>query len=173
MKPQIANRLVLATLFVATVPISLSVGHQNNKQASAQTALQGVPDRLIGVWKLRADKTSHAGSVSEVITIEAQGKNYKFTYDQSFGSGMESHLWYVSEMKGEVVTDTHLNGQPRPGKSRITRIDGESFEVEGEIQKDLYKVSSDGQTMEVHRTYSAQTRPTGPHDFSLVFERQK
>jgi len=173
MKPQISNRLVIAAMFVATVPLSLAAGHQNNNQASAQTAPQGVADRFLGVWKLRVDKTPHAGTFSEVITIEGQGKDYKFTYDQSFGNGTEYHLWYVTEMKGEIVTDTHMNGQPVPGKSRITRIDSGSFKVEGEAQKDVFKVSADGQTMKLQRAYSVQTRPNVLHDVSLVFDRQK
>jgi len=173
MKPQISNRLVIAAMFVAMVPLSLAAGHQDNNQASTQTSLQGIPDRFIGVWKLRVDKTPHAGTFSEVITIEGQGKNYKFTYDQSFGNGTENHLWYVTEMKGEIVTDTHMNGQLVPGKSRITRIDSGSFKVEGEIQKEVCKVSSDGQIMKLQRTYSVRTRPNVLHDVSLVFDRQK
>ena len=160
-------------MFVAMIPFPLAAGHQDNNQAaSTQTALQGVPDRFIGVWKLRMDKTPHARAFGEVITIEGQGKNYKFTYDQSFENGTENHLWYVTEMKGEIVTDTHMNGQPIPGKFRITRIDSGSFEVDGEIQKDVYKVSSDGQTMKLQRTYSVHTRPNVLHDISLVFDRQ-
>jgi hypothetical protein len=175
MKPQISNRLVIAAMFVATVPLSLAAGHQDNNQASTQTVLQGVPDRFIGVWKLRVDRPPHAGTFSEVMTIEGRGKNYKFTYDQSFGNRTEYHLWYVTEMKGEIVTDTHVNGQPKPGKSRITRIDSGSFKVEGEIQKDVYKVSSDGQTMKLRRTF-----PTGMvigttrlQDESMLYDRQK
>ena len=173
MKSQISNRLVIAAMFVAMVPFSLAAGHQDNNQASTQIVSRGAPDRFIGIWKLHADKTPHAGTFNQVITIEGQGKNYKFTYDQSVGNGREDHLWYVTEMKGEIVTDTHMNGQPMPGKSRITRIDSGSFKVEGEIQKDVYRVSSDAQTMKLQRTYSVQTRPNVLHDVSLVFDRQK
>jgi hypothetical protein len=173
MKPQISNRLVIAAMIVALVPLSFAAGHQDNNQAPNQIASQGVSDRFIGIWKLRADKTSQTGSLSQVITIEDQGKNYKFTYDLSVGNGKENHLWYITEMKGKIVTDSHLNGQPIPGKSRITRIDSSSFKVEGEIQKDVFKVSLDGQTMKVQTTYSVQTRPNVLHDVSLVFDRQK
>ena len=173
MKPQISNPLVIAAMFVALVPLSLAAGHQDNNQASNQIASQGVSDRFVGIWKLRADKTSQTGSLSQVITIEGQGKDYKFTYHLSVGNGTENHLWYVTEMKGEIVTAAHLNGQPVPGKSRITRIDSSSFKEEGEVQTDVYKVSPDGQTMKLQRTYSVQTRPNVLHDVSLVFDRQK
>jgi hypothetical protein len=173
MKPQILNRLVMAAMFVVLVPLSLAAGHQDNNQASNQIAPQGVSDRFIGIWKLRVDKTSQAGSFSQVVTIEGQGKDYKFTYDQSVGTGTENHWWYVTDMKGEIVKPMQMNGQPMPGKPRVTRIDSSSFKVEGEVQKDVYKVSPDGQTMKLQRTYSVQTRPNVLHDVSLVFDRQK
>jgi hypothetical protein len=67
-----------------------------------------------------------------------------------------------------------MNGQPVPGKSRITRIDSGSFKVEGEIQKDVYNVSTDGQTMKSQRTYFVQAgRPNVLHDTLLRFDRQK
>jgi hypothetical protein len=172
-KPPISNQLVVAAMVTAMVSFPLAAVHQDNSQASNNAAVQGIPDRFIGVWKMRVDKTRLPGSFSEVVTIEGLGKNYKFTYDQSFGNGTENHWWYVTEMEGKIVTDTHMNGQPTPGKSRITRIDSESFKVEGEIQKDVYKVSSDGQTMKLQRTYSMQTRPSVLHDTSFVFDRQK
>ena len=173
MKPPKSNRLVIAAMFIAMVPISLLAGHQDNNQATTRNDSQEAPDRFIGVWKLRADKTPQAATFSEVMTIEGQGKFYKFTYDQSFGNGAEEHLCYVTEMKGEIVTEPCVNGQPKPGKSRVTRIDSGTFKMESEIQKDVYKVSSDGQTMKLQRTYSMQTRPNVLHDVSLVFDRQK
>src|SRR5260370_11757820 len=131
MKPQISNRLVIAAMFVALVPLSLAASHQDNNQASTQIASQGVSDRFIGIWKLRVDKTSQAGSFSQVITIEGQGKDYKFTYDLSVGTGTENHWWYVTDMKGEIVKPMQMNGQPMPGKPpRITRIDSSRFKVE-------------------------------------------
>ena len=76
-------------------------------------------------------------------------------------------------MKGEATRPIQTNGHPMPGKSRVTRIDSGSFKVEGEIQTDVYKVSSDGETMKLQRTYSVQTRPNVLHDANLVFDRQK
>jgi len=173
LKMRISNRVVIASVLVALLPHP-GAGHQDKNQASTQVASQGVPDRFIGVWKLRVDKAPHAGTFSQVITIEGQGKDYKFTYDQSAGNGTEYHWWYVTDMKGEIVKPVQINGQPMPGKPRITRIDSSSFKVEGEIQKDVYKVSSDGQTMELQRTYLVQTaRPNMLQDVRLLFDRQK
>jgi len=161
-------------MFVAMVPFSLAAGHQDNNQASTQIVSRGAPDRFIGIWKLHADKTPHAGTFNQVITIEGQGKNYKFTYDLSVGNGTENHLWYVTEMKGEIVTDAHINGEAVPGKSRITRIDSSSLKVEGEIQKGIYKVSVDGQIMKLQRTFLVQVgRPNVAKDVLLLFDREK
>src|SRR5579862_6332393 len=164
MKPQILNRLAIAAVFVALVSVSIAAGHRDNNQASNQIAPQGVSDRFIGIWKLRVDKTSQAVSFSQVLTIEGQEQGYKFTYDQSVGTGTENHWWYVTDMKGETVKPMQMNGQPMPGKPRVTRIDSTSFKVEGEVQRDVYKVSPDGQTMKLQRSYSAQTRPNVLHD---------
>jgi hypothetical protein len=164
-------RVTIAFMLFALLPHP-NAGHQDNNQVSTQIAPQGVSDRFIGVWKLRVDKT-HAGTFSQVITIEGQGKDYKFTYDQSFGNGTEYHWSYVTDMKGEATRPIQTNGHPMPGKSRVTRIDSGSFKVEGEIQTDVYKVSSDGETMKLQRTYSVQTRPNVLHDANLVFDRQK
>ncbi|HKM67334.1 MAG TPA: hypothetical protein VJX70_09230 [Candidatus Acidoferrum sp.] len=173
MKKRISSRAVIASVLIAFFP-HFGAAHQDKSQASTQIASQGIPDRFIGVWKLRVDNTPHAGTFGQVITIEGQGKNYKFTYDLSVGNGTEDHLWYITEMKGEIVTAKHMNGQPVSGKSRITRIDSSSFKVEGQVQKDVYKVSSDGQTMKLQRTYFVQAgRPNVLRDALLLFDRQK
>ncbi len=65
------------------------------------------------------------------------------------------------------------NGQPTPGKSRFTRIDSSSFKVESEIARDIYKASSDGQTMKVKKTYLEVTSPNILKDGELLFDRQK
>jgi hypothetical protein len=162
-------------MIVALVPLSHAAGHQENNQASTQTTPQGVPDRFIGVWKLRVDKTPHAETFSEVITIEGQqGKDYKFTYDVAAGSGRENRWSYVTDMKGETVKPVQMNGQPMPSSSRVTRIDSTSFKVEGEIQKDIYKVGADGQTLKLQRTWLVQVgRPNMATDVVMVFDRQK
>lgn len=172
MKRQISNQMAIAAVLVVLLA-GRSAGHQDNNQASTQVASQRVSERFIGVWKLREGKTPHAGSFSELMTIERQGEHYKFTHDQLFGS-VQNHLSYTTDMRGEIVTAAQMNGQPIPGKSRITRIDSSSFKVDGEILKDVYKVSSDGQTMKKQRTFFVQAgRPNVLHDSLLVFDRQK
>jgi hypothetical protein len=173
LKKRISKRLVIAAVLAAILSHP-GAGHQDNNRASTQVTPQGVSDRFIGIWKKRADKTPHAGTFSEVITIEDQGKDYKFTYDLSAENGFEIHFWYATDMKGEIVKAMQMNGQPMPGKSRVTRIDSSRFKVEGAIQRDIYKVSSDGQTMKLQRTYSAQVgSPNMVKDALLLFDRQK
>ena len=88
-------------------------------------------------------------------------------------NGKENHLSYVTDMKGETVKSVQKDGQPALGKSRITRIDSSSFKVESEIERGIYKVSTDGQTMKVKTTYSVTTRPNVLKDSELLFDRQK
>jgi hypothetical protein len=61
-----------------------------------------------------------------------------------------------------------------PGKLHVTRIDSSRFKVKGEIQREIYKVSSDGQTMNLQRTYLVQVgSPNMVKDALLLFDRQK
>ena len=167
------QRLAVAWVFVALLP-GPNKGQQDKNQASTQIASQGLPDRFIGVWKLRTDKWSHAGTFNELITIESQGGvDYKFTYDLSTEKGKEYHWSYVTHMKGEIVQPTQMNGQPWPSKIRVTRVDSSTYKEEGDIQKDVYKVNSDGQTMKLQRTYAKGivvgfTRPQGGTTGSVV-----
>ena len=171
MRKQVSNRAVWVAIAVFLLPHS-GAGHQDKKQASNSIASQETLDRFIGVWKLRVDKTQSAGTFSQVITIEDQGKDYRFTYDLAV-NGKENHLSYVTDMKGETVKSVQKDGQPAPGKSRITRIDSSSFKVESEIGRDIYKVSADGLTMKVKKTYSVTTRPNVLKDGELLFDREK
>jgi hypothetical protein len=129
-------------------------------------------DRFVGAWKLNTDKTTHSGIQGETITIELQGNNFKFTYDWMAENGTELHWWYVTDMKGSVVKPIQVNGQPMSGESRITRLASGAFKVESAILKDEYKVSADGKTMKLHRTFLVKTSPQRiPEEVQLVFER--
>jgi len=173
MKRRTSNWFVNATVLLALLPFPCA-GHQDKTQSANQIASLGVADRFIGVWKLNADKTSRSGTVSELITIESQGKDFKFTYDWSAENGTELHWWYVTDMKGGIVKPTQANGQPMSGKPRITRIDSGSFKIESEVLKDIYKVSADGQTMKLQRKYLIDVAPhILPKEIRLVFDRQK
>jgi len=163
------QRLAVAWVFVALLP-SPNTGQQDKNQASTQVGSQGIPDLFIGIWKLHTGKP-----FNELITIESQGVDYKFTYDQSTGKGKEYHWSYITHMKGDTVQPVQMNGQPMASKIRITRIDSSTYRVEGDIQKDVYRVSSDGQTMKLHRTYLAGivVGTTRLQDETLLFDRQK
>jgi hypothetical protein len=174
MKRQVSNRFVIAAMLVALLPFFVAAGHQDKAESTAQFASPGGTDRFIGVWKLNADKSSNSGTLRESIVIEPQGKEFKLTYDWSAENGTELHWWYVTDMKGGIVNPTQTNGKPMSGKPRITRIDSGSFKVESEVQRDIYRVNADGQTMKLQRTYLVQVgRPNMAKDVLLLFDRQK
>jgi hypothetical protein len=102
---------VVAIGFILLIPFVVPK-QENPKTESTQIASQGVSDRFIGVWKLRVEKMSNRGTFSQLITIEGQGKDYKFTYDQSAGNGEEYHWWYVTDMKGEIVKPVQVACYP-------------------------------------------------------------
>ena len=168
------RRLAVAWVFVALLPGPNTGQQQDKSQASTQSTSQQAPAPFVGVWKLRVDKTQTPGTFSQIITIQDQGKDYKFTYDVAAGNGPENHWWYVTDMKGETVKPVQMNGQPMPSSSRVTRIDSNSFKVEGKVQKDIFSVSADGQTMKLQRTWLVQVgRPNMAKDALMMFDRQK
>lgn len=178
MKQLISNRLVVTAMLVALLPRFVAAGHQGNAQSTAQIASRGSEDRFIGTWNA---KKLRSGTVRESITIEPHETDFKFTYDWTAENGTELHWWYFTDMEGGVITYMGNIGLPlvkgkpvgKPSITRVTRLDSSSFKVESEIQRDIYKVSIDGQTMKLQRTYPFQVRPYGFHEFSSVFERQK
>lgn len=108
-----------------------------------------------------------------MITIEIQGSDYKFLYDQLAENGTEMNWWFVTDMKGGCVKDIQVDGRPMSSTSCIKRIDSRSFVDDMAIIKDQYKVSSDGKALIVHRTFipprSVATRV--PRKVKLFFDR--
>jgi hypothetical protein len=162
---------VLAFLLTVLLPCA-DASHQDKNQSSAPIPV-AVPDRFVGVWKLREIKPASSEPFHELLTIENQGTKYRFTTDGWLGKGVEFHTWYVTEMKGETVQPMQTNGQATPGTLSVKRKDSSRFKVEGKIQKDVFTVSADGQTMTCERTFSVQTRPNILRDSTLLFDRQK
>ncbi len=97
-------------------------------------------------------QSSRSGIERELITIDTQGNGYKFVYDWLGENGTELNFWFVTDMKGACVKETQVNGRPMTSKSCITRLDSRAFVNDTWVLKDEYKVSSDGQTLTVHRT---------------------
>ena len=169
MRPISSKCLVLALLICTLSSKTLS---QDQSPAANPATSAAASDRFLGPWKLNTDKTAHSGIRSETITIELQGMNFKFTYDTLAENGTESHWSCVTDMKGSVVKPAQVNGQPMNGKSRITRIDSGAFKEESAVVKDEYKVSADGKTLKLNRTFLVKTYPQIiPEKVQLLFER--
>jgi hypothetical protein len=106
-------------------------------------------DRLLGTWKLNADKSS-PGVANMSVFIVAEAKDYKITVDKVLDNGSQSYFSIISGMRGETVQIIDKNGKPRPGTCRITLDGPNSFVVDWDGPQDRYDVSPDGQTMTIH-----------------------
>jgi hypothetical protein len=157
-------RATLGLLFLAVFAYP-SAAHQDKTASPTQVASPIAVDRFIGIWKLNLDKSSRTGTVSELITIESQESNVKFTYDWLAENTTELH-WSVEH--------TQVNGRPMSSESRIARLDSYRFTDESSMKRDQYQVSADGQTMTIQRTNLFNPAPHKiPKEMRLVFERQK
>jgi len=112
--------------------------------------------------------------VREAITIEFENGHVKFTCEYLNESGVEFNYWFVTEMNGDVVKQTQMDGRPMNSHTRVTRLGPDRFREDSPIEVDEYKVSSDGHSMKVVRTYTLKPLPPKvPKQVQLVYDRQK
>jgi hypothetical protein len=131
-------------------------------------------DRFVGMWKLNVDKSSRSGIDKESIsitTVESEEKEFKFVFDWLADNGTELQWWFVTDMKGGVSKHTQVNGRAMSSESCITRLDSDRFVDDTKILKDEYKVSADGQTVTVRRTYKQSFNGKKLPEYKLVFDR--
>jgi hypothetical protein len=171
MEPRALRCFILAFLLGA-LSVSSVARRQEQTSLPAPPARPAETDRFVGAWKLNTEKTTHSGIQSEMITIESQGNDFKLTFDWLAENGTELHWWYVTDMKGGSVKATQVNGRPMSGEVRFTRLNSSAFREESVVLRDEYKVSGDGQTLRIHRTFLMNTAPHKlPKDVLLVFDR--
>jgi len=174
MEPKTAIRLAVGFVFIAFAPYTGTSRQDKPPSSSPQIASPESADRFIGVWKLNVDKSSYTGMVREQITIEFSGGDVKFTYESLNENGVELNYSFLTDMKGGVVKQTQMDGRPMNSRSRITRLDSHRFREDSPIEVDESKVSSDGRSMEVKRTYILEPLPPHvPKRVRLVYDRRK
>ena len=167
-------KCLIVGLTLLTLNPPPTVSHQD-KTRSAARLFYPTADHFIGVWKLNEGKSTTKG-ISELITIEAQGSDLKFSYDWSADNGTELHLWFLTDMKGGLTKPVQTNGKPlsKESGSRITRVDSNKFIDDAKLLRDEYTVAADGLTMTIQRTYKFDPAPHKlPAITVLVFDRQK
>jgi hypothetical protein len=114
-------------------------------------------DPIKGVWKLNVEKSKNAIplSESEVITIVPQDGPYKLTFDVKQSNGYSPKYDIVTDMKGAAVKPINADGKGTNDSWCVTRRGRKAFDMELKTQfggwTDKYEVSSDGQTMTLHR----------------------
>jgi hypothetical protein len=122
---------------------------------SSSSPTKSSSDDFVGAWQLNPGKSPHSGIERESITIEAKDGEYKFTYDSLSENGTELNWWFSTDMKGDCVKATQVNGRPINGEDCITRLGPRKFVNENAILKDVYEASSDGRTLKLHRHFKA------------------
>ena len=112
-------------------------------------------DPVSGAWKLNVDKSTNPPVASELLTIVAQGTDFRLTFDITQDNEYNPHFEVVSDMKGETVKPTYAGGEGTTDTWRVTRKETNKFEMEliGPFGgwKDEYEVSADGKTLKCHR----------------------
>jgi len=172
-KQQLPIAIVVVGLLVSVPGSSVTFAQEESKPTTRQ--FDPASDHFVGVWKLNEDKSTTKG-VRELITIEPQGGETKFTYDWAADNGTELQWWFVTDMKGGPVKPEQTNGKPmsKDFQPRVTRIDSNRFVDDGKLFRDEYTVSADGKTLTILRTYKIDPSPHKlPAKTVLVFERQK
>ena len=150
--------VILAGVLLASVAVAVS-------QEAAST------DVLTGTWNLNTNKSSQSGIERESIRIELAGDQHKFVYDRLGENGTELNWWFVTDMKGDCVNHTQVNGQPMTSKSCISRLGPRTFVNDTAILHEKYELSSDGRKMVVHTKFKGHPTGRSLPEQKLVFDR--
>jgi len=129
-------------------------------------------DNFVGTWQLNANKSSRSGVERESIQIDFQGGQYKFVCDRLGENGTELNWWFQTDMKGECVILTGVDGKPMSGTSCVTRLSPRKFVNDTKIIHEEYQVSSDGRQLINHTKFKLEYAP-GKRlpEVKLVFDR--
>src|SRR6266487_276450 len=96
-------------------------------------------DNFVGTWQLNANKSSRSGVERESIQIDFQGGQYKFVCDRLGENGTELNWWFQTDMKGECVILTGVDGKPMSGTSCVTRLSPRKFVNDTKIIHEEYQ----------------------------------
>jgi len=105
----------------------------------------------------------NSGTQRASLKIELQGTDYKFTNDKLFDNGTELQWWFVTDMKGDCVKSTQLNGKPMGGETCMTRIDSNTFVRNDKLVTESYKVDPKKRTMTVEFAPKSTVIVNGRH----------
>ena len=132
------------------------------RQDAASVPVNSAPDNFVGEWKFNPEKSS-PGTQRASLKIELQGTDYKFTNDKLFDNGTELQWWFVTDMKGDCVKSTQLNGKPMGGETCMTRIDSNTFVRNDKLVTESYKVDPKKRTMTVEFAPKSTVIVNGRH----------
>jgi len=167
------KRLTVRLLVTCLLPLSayFSVGYAQ-QAATYPQATRPVADPIVGAWRLDVEKSTNPSAEAEILTIAAQGDQFKLTFVAMQSNRYNPHYEAVTDMKGTVSNPTD-SGKPMNDAWRFSRIEPNVFVQEGVGAfggwKKEYTVSADGKTLTVHELHGNSKIIVGKRDSNGVF----
>jgi len=100
MKRQTVRLFVTCLLLLSAY---FPVGYAQQSVTSPQ-ATRPVADPIVGAWRLDVEKSTNPSAESEILTIAAQGDQFKLTFVATQSNRYNPHYEAVTDMKGTVST---------------------------------------------------------------------
>jgi len=111
-------------------------------------------NRFVGVWKLTKVESLSRHKYDEILTIEPQGSNFKFTFDNSeTGKGNVPHWWFVTDLNGSRSEIHPTPNSPVPGEPDgiiMHHWAPDTLLLQNWLCHTEYKISADAQSMTAH-----------------------
>jgi hypothetical protein len=168
MKRQTVRLFVTCLLLLSAY---FPVGYAQQSVTSPQ-ATRPVADPIVGAWRLDVEKSTNPSAESEILTIAAQGDQFKLTFVATQSNRYNPHYEAVTDMKGTVSNPTD-SGKPMNDAWRFSRNEPNVFVQEGVGAfggwKKEYTVSTDGKTLTVHELPGNSKIIVGKRDSNGVF----
>ena len=143
-------RFLLAILAL----FALSSCQRQNAAVADPSSLAKSANRFVGVWKLNRVESISMRKYDEMLTIEPEGSNFKFTFDNSeTGKGNVPHWWFVTDLIGSRSEIHPTPNSPVPAERDgiiVTRKTPDTLLLQGSICQTEYKISADAQSMTAH-----------------------
>jgi hypothetical protein len=167
------KRLTVRLFVTCLLPLSayFTVGYAQQSATSPQ-ATRPVADPIVGAWRLDVEKSTNPSAESEILTIAAQGDQFKLTFVATQSNRYNPHYEVVTDMKGTISKPTD-SGKPMNDAWRFSRNEPNVFVQEGVgafggWEKE-YTVSADGKTLTVHELPGNSKIIAGKRDSNGVF----
>ncbi|HTV82758.1 MAG TPA: hypothetical protein VME18_08925 [Acidobacteriaceae bacterium] len=95
----------------------------------------------------------------------------KFTYDWKWENGEELKWWLVTDLDGECVRDTQVNGEPMTSESCLKLLPSGQLVDDNRIVLDRYSLNREGARLRIHRVNRISPAGRKLPDVDLILNR--